>query len=174
MEKELEFIPERNVVIWGAMMKVHLKFSNEFKVFELFSEMRSSGFELDPFTFENLIRACGNVSAGKEGRACHGFCVKRNFIDYSMRLKASLVDMYIKCGLAVKLFIEIPEKDVVLWTVMVAGCAKNGKSLESIWLVQQIFEDFATPNSVKLFGILFALIDAYSTKLGLERNVISW
>ncbi|CAK9148601.1 unnamed protein product [Ilex paraguariensis] len=30
-EKVFESVPDRNVVVWGAMMKGHLKFSNEFK-----------------------------------------------------------------------------------------------------------------------------------------------
>ncbi|CAK9150026.1 unnamed protein product [Ilex paraguariensis] len=186
-EKVFESVPERNVVIWGAMMKGHLKFSNEFKVFELFSEMRSSGFELDPFTSESLIRACGNVYAGKEGRACHGFCVKRNFIDYSMCLKASLVDMYMKCGLAdlaMKLFIEIPEKDVVLWTVMVTGFVKNGRAWEAVGCFKQMFEDSATPNSVTLSGILLACthmgslqhgksVHGYMLRNGVELDMVN-
>ncbi|GMP99514.1 hypothetical protein CsSME_00046951 [Camellia sinensis var. sinensis] len=65
-QKLFEEIPEWNTVIWGSMMKGYLKSSEQTKVFELFLEMRTAGFELDPFTSECLVRACGNVSAGKE------------------------------------------------------------------------------------------------------------
>ncbi|CAL5407761.1 unnamed protein product [Camellia sinensis] len=64
--KLFEEIPEWNTVIWVSMMKGYLKSSKQTKVFELFSEMRTASFELEPFTSECLVRACVNVSAGKE------------------------------------------------------------------------------------------------------------
>ncbi|KAI8008687.1 Pentatricopeptide repeat-containing protein [Camellia lanceoleosa] len=68
--KLFEEIPEWNTVIWDFMMKGYLKSSEQTKVFELFSEMRTAGFELEPFTSECLVWTCGNVFAGKEVSHC--------------------------------------------------------------------------------------------------------
>ncbi|CAL5343941.1 unnamed protein product [Camellia sinensis] len=122
--KLFEEIPEWNTVIWVPMMKGYLKSSKQTKVFELFLEKRTASFELEPFTSECLVRACVNVSAGKEGKSVHGFCIKHNFMNSNyIYLQTSLVDMYLNCGLLdfrLKLFKAIAIKDLVLWTAMVS------------------------------------------------------
>ncbi|KAL7183880.1 hypothetical protein ACSBR2_026119 [Camellia fascicularis] len=124
VHKLFKEIPKWNTVIWGSMMKGYLKSSEQTKVFELFSEMRTAGFELEPFTSECLVRTCGNVSAGKEGKSVHGFCIKHNFMNSNyIYLQTSLVDMYWNCGLldfGLRLFKEVSNKDLVLWTAMVS------------------------------------------------------
>ncbi|KAK2970153.1 hypothetical protein RJ640_019621 [Escallonia rubra] len=179
--KVFDDMPERNLVVWSAMLKGYLKFSEEYKVFEFFSRMTSSGFELNPFTLETLIRACGNVLACREGKACHGFCMKSNFIDSSMCLLTSLVDMYLKCGLfdiAVKLFEEISDKDLVLWSALVGGCTKNGRALEAIRLFRRMLEESVVPNSVTLASVILAcsqigsLLQGKSVHAFMFRNAI--
>lgn len=187
-QKVFAVFPEWNLVVWGAMMKGYLKFSKEFKVFELFSHMIGSGFELDAFTSESVIRACGNVFAGREGKACHGFCIKRNFINSSMCLQTSIVNTYIKCGLfhlAVKLFEEIPNKDVVLWTAMVTGYAKNGRGWEAIDMFRRMLDESMVPNSVTLASVILACSQmgslrqgksahGYMLKHGVEMDVVNY
>ncbi|KAK9281302.1 hypothetical protein L1049_004199 [Liquidambar formosana] len=169
--KMFEGISERSSVIWGAMMKGYLQFSREVEVFELFSRMRRSGLELDSFTLEGLVRACGNRFAGREGKAVHGLCIKQNFIDSNICLQTSLVDMYMKCGLldfAVKLSEEVCDKDVVLWSAMIAGFAKNGRALEAMSLFRQMLKESITPNSITFASILLACSNLGSLKQGMS------
>ena len=167
--KVFEEVPLKNSVIWGVMIKGYLNFSEEFGVFELFSRMRRSGFELDPFVVEGLIQACGNVYAGKEGKTFHGLCIKKNFIDSNFFLQTSLVDMYMKCGFldfALKLFEEISYRDVVVWSAIIAGFARNGRALESISMFRQMLADSVTPNSVTFASIVLACSSLGSLKQG--------
>ncbi|KAF8401852.1 hypothetical protein HHK36_012799 [Tetracentron sinense] len=186
--KVFETNPKRNSVVWGAMIKGYLKFSKEFEVFELFSKMRNSGFELDPFSAEGLIRACGNVCADREGNAFHGYCMKRNFMASNCCLQTSLVDMYTKCSLlecALKLFEEIPDKDVVLWSAMVTGFAKNGKAWEAISLFRQMVDESIMPNAITFASVLLACSDmgalqqgkslhGYVIRNGVELDVVNY
>lgn len=136
--KVFEGFPGRNSVFWGTMMEGYLKFSEELEVFELLRRMKRSDFEFDTFTVEGLVRACGNVLADKEGKMFHGLCIKRNFIGSSLFLQTSLIYMYLKCGLldlGLKLFEEANERDVVSWSAMISGLAKNGKGLGGYCLV---------------------------------------
>ena len=121
--------------------------------------MKSSGFELDAITLEGLVRGCGNILAGIEGKMFHGLCIKKNLIDSNVYLQTSLVDMYLKCGLldfGLRLFEEVSERDVVLWNAMISGLAKNGKGLEAIALFRQMLQHSLTPDSVTLASILLA------------------
>ncbi|KAK8326821.1 hypothetical protein V6Z11_A11G141000 [Gossypium hirsutum] len=168
--KVFEGFPGRNSVFWGTMMKGYLKFSEELEVFELFRRMKRSGFEFDTFTVEGLVRACGNVLADKEGKMFHGLCIKRNFIGSSLFLQTSLIDMYLKCGLldlGLKLFEEANERDVVSWSAMISGLAKNGKGSEAIALFRQMLQQpLLTPNSATLASILLAFSLGGSLKQG--------
>ncbi|KAE8692201.1 Pentatricopeptide repeat-containing protein [Hibiscus syriacus] len=157
--KVFDGFPERNSVLWGTMMEGYLKSSDELQVFELFRRMKESGVELDAFTVGGLVRACGNVSADKEGKMFHGLCIKKNFIGSNVYLQTSLIDMYLKCGLidfGMKLFEDASERDVVLWSSMISGLAKNGKGLEAIALFRNMLRQPLTPNSATLNSILLA------------------
>ncbi|XVF32426.1 hypothetical protein REPUB_Repub17cG0081700 [Reevesia pubescens] len=184
-KKVFEGFPERNSVLWGTMMKGYLKFSKELEVFELFSRMKSSGFELDAFTLEGLVRACGNILAGKEGMMFHGLCIKKNLIDSNGYLQTSFVDMYLKCGLldfGLKLFEEVSERDVVLWSAMISGLAKNGKGLVAIALFRQMLQHSFTSNSVTLASILLACsslkqgksVHGYMIRKGIHLDVVNY
>ena len=167
--KVFEEIPQKNSVIWGVMMKGYLNFSKEFEVFDLFSGMRDHGCELDPFVVEVLIQACGNVCAGKGGETFHGLCIKKNFIEYNNFLQTSLVDMYMQCGFldfALKLFEDISHRDVVLWSTIISGFARNGGALESISMFRQMLANSVTPNSVTFASIVLGCSSLGSLKQG--------
>ncbi|KAK8693976.1 hypothetical protein V6N13_071542 [Hibiscus sabdariffa] len=167
--KVFEGFPERNSVLWGTMMEGYLKFSEELEVFELFRRMKESVVELDAFTVGGLVRACGMVSADKEGKMFHGLCIKKNFIGSNVYLQTSLIDMYLKCGLldfGMKLFQDTGERDVILWSSMISGLAKNGKGLEAIALFRQMLQQPLTPNSATLDSILLACSLRGSLKQG--------
>ncbi|KAJ4968946.1 hypothetical protein NE237_015647 [Protea cynaroides] len=158
-QKVFSKISERNSVIWGAMMRGFLKFSKESEVFELFPQMINNGFQLDPFSVEGLVRACGNLCSAKDGMALHGFCIKQSFIDSNYCLQTSIIDMYTKCGLldyALKLFKEISDKDVVLWSTMIAGFAKNGGPLHAISLFRDMLENAVVLNVITISSVLLA------------------
>ncbi|XP_043709611.1 pentatricopeptide repeat-containing protein At1g06140, mitochondrial [Telopea speciosissima] len=187
-QKVFSKISERNSVIWGAMMRGYLKFSKESEVFELFPQMINNGFQLDPFSMEGLIRACGNICAGKDGMALHGYCIKLCFMDSNYCLQTSITDMYTKCGFldcALKFFKEIPDKDVVLWSTMIAGFAKNGGPLHAISLFRDMLEKAALLNVITFSSVLLACsqlgalqegktVHGYVIRNGFELDVVTY
>ncbi|CAH2080650.1 unnamed protein product [Thlaspi arvense] len=187
-QKLFDEIPERNAVLWGTMMRVYLKFSEPIKVFELLFEMRTFGLELDAFTSECAIRACGNISADREGKSVHGFCTRQNFIDSNIYLQTSLIEMYLKCGLldfGLRLFEGAKIKDVVLWTATIAGFAKNGRAWEAAALFRQMLEQSISPNPITLSSVLLACthigslqrgksLHGYMIRKEVEMDVVSY
>ncbi|KAL8112309.1 hypothetical protein AgCh_019856 [Apium graveolens] len=168
-EKVFDVCCGKNLVVWGCLMKGCLRFCKEFRVFELFRRMRMSGLKVDPSLLEMVVQACGNVLAGKEAKSCHGYLVKNKFSGSIVSLLTSIVDTYMKCGfydLGVKLFDQIPEKDVVSWTAMVAGFAKLGKGVEALSLFRQMLLEAVAPNSVTFSSLILACSQMGSLKLG--------
>ncbi|XP_052180029.1 pentatricopeptide repeat-containing protein At1g06140, mitochondrial [Diospyros lotus] len=187
-QKLFEGVSEWNGVIWGALMKGYLKSPNPANVFELLSDMRTSGFQLDPFTSECLVRACGYISACKEGKSVHAFCIKQNFTNSNIYLLTCLLDMYLKLGLldaGLKLFKEVPRKDVVLWTTLISGLAKNGRAWEAVNLFRQMLRDSIVPNRITLASIVLACshtgslqqgksVHGYMIRNGVELDVVNY
>ncbi|CAH2038782.1 unnamed protein product [Thlaspi arvense] len=138
-QKVFDEIPVRNSVLWGVLMKGYLKFSKDPEVFRLFYHMRETGSALDALTLICLVKACGNIFAGKEGRSVHGLSIRRSFIDQSGYLQASIVDMYVKCRLfddARKLFETSADRNVVMWTTLISGFAKCERAAEAFDLTK--------------------------------------
>ena len=159
----------RSSVLWGFMIKEYLKFSQESKVFELFSNMTNCfGFQWDAFTMEGLVRACAKVLGRRGGKACHGVCIKNNLL-VNVCLQTTVIDMYMKCGCvhyAFKLFEEANDKDVVLWSALINGCAKRGRFLEAMSVFKRMLEISVTPNPVTLAGVILACSGVGSLKQG--------
>lgn len=75
------------------------------------------------------------LSCLERGREIHAYVIRAGFVRNHQVMNA-LVDMYVKCGallLACVLFDRIYEKDLVTWTVMIAGYGMHGLEL---WAIQ--------------------------------------
>ncbi|XP_057966497.1 pentatricopeptide repeat-containing protein At4g35130, chloroplastic-like [Malania oleifera] len=70
---------------------------------------------------------------------------------------------------AEKLFEEIPEKNVVSWSIVIHGYAKNGFHRESLGSFSRMRVSGVAPNSFTMVGVLVAVVGL--RKLGLGRCV---
>lgn len=72
----------RSLVFWGVLMKGYLRYLRDFEVFCLFYFMREVGLGVDNvFMLICLVKVCGNVFVGKEGKLVYGLFIRRGFID---------------------------------------------------------------------------------------------
>ncbi|WZZ44122.1 hypothetical protein YC2023_040381 [Brassica napus] len=104
-----------------------------------------------------LVKACGNVFAGKEGKSVHSLSIRRGFIDQSGYLQASVVDMYVKCRLldnAREMFGTSVDKNVVMWTTLVSGFAKCERAVEAFDLFRQMLRESVLPSQCTLAALL--------------------
>lgn len=168
-QKVFDEIPVRSSVLWGVLMKGYLKYSKDPEVFRLCHLMRDSGFTLDALTLICLVKACGNIFAGKEGKSVHGLSIRRSFIDQSGYLQASITDMYVKCGLfdnARKLFERSVDKNVVMWTTLISGFAKCERAIEAFDLFRQMLGKLIPPNQCTLAALLVSCSSLGSPRHG--------
>ncbi|XP_010935759.4 LOW QUALITY PROTEIN: pentatricopeptide repeat-containing protein At1g06140, mitochondrial [Elaeis guineensis] len=186
-EKVFDRVPVGISLVWGLMMKGYLRESMEVEVFGLFDRMKELGIGLDPCSAICLARACGNVGAAKEGRVIHSFCIKKNFLDSNVYMQTSLVDMYGKSGFmdfARRLFDEMPHKDVVSWSSMIAGLAQSGRAHESLLVFQDMLGNLMVPNEVTLASVLLGCshlgalqqgksVHAYMVRNEVELDVVT-
>ncbi|CAN1809319.1 Putative pentatricopeptide repeat-containing protein At1g68930 [Linum perenne] len=119
---------------WTAMLTGYSRNGECFQAMEFFRLMRAEGVEINQFTFPSVLTACAAVLAGNFGVQVHGCIVKSGF-GANIFVQSALVDMYAKQGkmdLAVAIFNNMEDRDVVSWTSLVVGYSHNRSFEDSI------------------------------------------
>ncbi|KAL5143625.1 Pentatricopeptide repeat-containing protein, chloroplastic [Glycine soja] len=152
-----EEIPERDVVVWGAMLAgfAHNRLQRE--VLEYVRWMVEEGVKPNSVVMTIVIPVIGEVCARRLGQEFHAYVVKTKSYSKLVPVQSSLIDMYCKCGdmiSARRVFYGSKERNVVCWTALMSGYAANGKleqALRStIWMQQEGFR----PDVVTLATVL--------------------
>lgn len=86
------------------------------------------GVPMDSIMFVHSLKACGSIEVINRGQKIHAEIVKEVFECNSFIGSSTLMDMYAKGGLlgeALEVFDELPVRDVVSWTALMAGVSKH-------------------------------------------------
>jgi pentatricopeptide repeat protein len=126
-------IPAKDIVSWNTMIGGYAQNSLPNEALELFLDMQKQ-LKPDDITMACVLPACAGLAALDKGREIHGHILRRGYFS-DLHVVCALVDMYAKCGLLVLaqlLFDMIPKKDLISWTVMIAGYGMHGFGNEAI------------------------------------------
>lgn len=150
-------MPSRDLVSWNALIAGYAQEGDFQTVMKLFQEMLVKNVRPDKGTIVSLVSVAALVGALNEGRGIHGWVVKAH-AEHDAILGSALIDMYSKSGSierALLVFEGVYEKDVMVWTSMIAGLAFHGygnKALELFWEMQEEL----MPNRITLVAVLTA------------------
>ncbi|KAL3535641.1 hypothetical protein ACH5RR_004102 [Cinchona calisaya] len=106
--------------------------------------------------YSERFRNCAVNLCLDEGKAHHANFIK-NGIDPDNHLFVSLINFYAKCGaldFARRVFDEMPEKDVVSWTVLISGFVAEGNGREGVELFCEMRREGVRPNEFTLATVL--------------------
>lgn len=108
-------------------------FSNEALI--LYSDMLLTGYvQPNNFAFSMALKACADMDNLLVGRAVHGQIVKSS-AEADQVVRNSLMGFHIQCGCfgdALKVFEEMPQRNVVSWNTLIAGIAGQDKVYETL------------------------------------------
>lgn len=150
-------ISQKDRVSWNTMIGGYSKNGLPNEALELFVAMQKE-WKPDSVTMACILPACASLSALDRGREVHSY-ILRNGHASDRRVVNALVDMYVKCGvlgLGCLLFDSIPSKDLVSWTVMIAGYGMHGYGVEAIAAFKEMRKVGITPDEVSFISILYA------------------
>nr|GMC69630.1 pentatricopeptide repeat-containing protein At4g33990-like [Ipomoea batatas] len=119
--------PEKDFIMWSAMISAFVKIGEYILAIDLFKEMQFCGVLLNYVCILSILPACANLGNLRIGRELHGFSIKRSFTSH-VNVQNSLIDMYTKCGSlkeSIYVFRHIEQKDLVSWKNIILGCVKN-------------------------------------------------
>lgn len=118
--------------------------------------MLSKSVFLDRYLLPAVAKACAGLSALQIGRQVHGLAQVSGCSSDTV-VQSSLVHMYVKCGrlsVAHKVLDGIPEPDVVTFSAIIAGYARNGDVGMAIRLFDEMGELRLEPNLVSWNGLI--------------------
>lgn len=154
--------PQRDAVLWTAMLSGYAQRGPPEAAVEVFSEMVATGMELDGVTIVGLLLASSRLGYLLHGKSAHGFVVRRG-IPSGLSLGNALVDMYAKCGdllRAEEVFRRMPRRDVISWSSLILGHGLHGGADRALELFSSMAANGVRPNAVTFLGVLSACAHA--------------
>ncbi|PRQ20813.1 putative pentatricopeptide [Rosa chinensis] len=149
-------IPIPDVVSWTSMISGLSKCGF---VEEAIVKFMSMDVKPNSTTLVTVLSSCSTLRALKFGKAFHGHCL-RNFRERNLILDNAVLDFYLRCGSLASaryLFVNMPKRDVVSWTIVVGGYAQRGFCEEAVKLFQQLLQGGeAEPNEATIVNVLSA------------------
>ncbi|XP_050207130.1 putative pentatricopeptide repeat-containing protein At3g47840 [Mercurialis annua] len=146
----------RDVVTYNLLISGHGKHGVPTQALCLYSEMISLGIRESPSTFSSVLCICGNNSGFfGEGVQVHCRVVKLGF-GFNLYIGSSLVGLYMHMGLvdlSLRLFDELPERNVELWNLVLRGFCELGRFDELVGFYYDMKED-----NLELNGLTFCYL----------------
>ncbi|XP_022751402.1 putative pentatricopeptide repeat-containing protein At3g47840 [Durio zibethinus] len=127
--KMFDRMPQRDEISWTTIISGYVNAKNSREALLLFSKMWvSPGLSMDPFSLSIALKVCALDFDLNYGESLHGYLVKSGFVN-SVFVGSALLDMYTKFGKieqGIKVFDEMPIKNVVSWTAIITGLVHGG------------------------------------------------
>ncbi|GJY47222.1 pentatricopeptide repeat-containing protein [Tanacetum coccineum] len=157
--KYFDIMPNQDIAAWNALISACEQSGKPKEALAIFSELKVSyKAEPDEVTLVSTLSACAQVGAMDVGGWIHVYIKKHN-VKLSCHLATSLIDMYSKCGdlnKASEVFSYVDNKDVFVWSAMIAGLAMHGHGRDAIDLFNKMQEFNIRPNGVTFTNLLSA------------------
>ncbi|RVW74512.1 Pentatricopeptide repeat-containing protein, chloroplastic [Vitis vinifera] len=128
-------MPMRNSVSWTAMITGYVQGEVPIPGLELFQEMRAEGKD-----WPTVITIVAVLSV---------VLILGHLILEALFMSGALV-------LALKIFQEMPKRDVFSWTTMISGLALHGKGTHALEAFSDMSKSGVVPNEVTLLSVLSA------------------
>ncbi|XP_057873534.2 pentatricopeptide repeat-containing protein At3g12770 [Cryptomeria japonica] len=151
-------MPERNVISWTTMIAGYARNGLVEKALETYQEMQLADVKPNLTTFTIILSASARMGALEEGMDIHRSVIESGLCSNAVVVSA-LIDMYAKCGSIQKargLFNKMLQRDVVLWTAMIAGYAMHGYGKDALKLFELMKHSGTYPDQVSFVCVLFA------------------
>uniref|UniRef100_A0A804MPY6 Pentatricopeptide repeat-containing protein n=1 Tax=Zea mays TaxID=4577 RepID=A0A804MPY6_MAIZE len=151
-------MPNRNNVAWNTLLMGYSRSGNANQCLLLFNKMRAEGMACDGATLCILADACTELAHPSAGSAIHKVAVQSG---WSAMAELGCVEK------ATSLFRRVPETNVISWTAMIGGLARNGCADEALALfIVMLAHEHIHPDDFTFGSVLHACATAASLASG--------
>ncbi|KAH7446147.1 hypothetical protein KP509_01G041400 [Ceratopteris richardii] len=150
-------IPVWDIVTWNALIAGYVHHDLNEEALRCFDRMQQDGCLPDAATYACILKACGGAGAVRRGQNVHADIVKQAVLEEHKDINIGLVIMYTECGMltdAQEIFDKLPVRDVVAWSVLMAGYSQVGEDKMVLKLFAKMIESGVEPNLVTFTVVL--------------------
>ncbi|KAK3039749.1 hypothetical protein RJ639_027406 [Escallonia herrerae] len=161
-------IQDPNIFTWNTMIRGYAESENPRPAIDLHHKMQLNSIEPDTHTYPFLLKAIAKLLAVREGERVHSVVVKNGF-ESLVFVQNTLVHMYAACGRAEsahKLFVLMPDRNLVTWNSVINGFALNGKPSETLRLYREMRLEDVEPDGFTVVSLLTACAELGALALG--------
>ncbi|KAH7415842.1 hypothetical protein KP509_14G063100 [Ceratopteris richardii] len=155
--KMLESLPVRDVVSWTSLIGGYIQHGKCEQALDCFEQMQREGVNPNAVTFICVLKACGSIGATAKGDEIYEVIAKQGLLKSDGALGNALVDMYARCGALMKarhVLDELPMRDVITWSALIAGYAEQGEGEQVMDCFLQMRHEGLCPNPITYISIL--------------------
>ncbi|KAF2322610.1 hypothetical protein GH714_022226 [Hevea brasiliensis] len=148
----------RDVVVWSTMIAGFAHCGMPDKAIMVFQEMNEATEIPNAVTIINLLEVCSVSAELMRSKWAHGVAIRRG-LDAEVVVGTAIVVMYSKCGeidASRKAFNQIPQKNIVTWSAMIAAYGRNGLACEALALFNEMKLHDVKPNALTIVSVLAA------------------
>lgn len=164
-------MPNKDVVAWVTLLSGCAENGMAYKSMDVFRNMLASEIVPDAVAIVKILAACSELGILQQAICLHGHLIRSGFSN-NMHVGATLLELYSKCGSldnAIKVFDGMCEKDVVIWSSMIAGYGIHGQGKEALRLFNQMTRNSSVkPNNVTFLSLLSACSHSGLIEEGIE------
>lgn len=156
--KVFNHMKDKDVITWTSLVTGCAHNGSFEEALKYFCDMRIAGVFPDQIVIASILSACAELTVLELGRQVHAVVIKHG-LGSSLSVDNSLVMMYAKYGNieeATHVFNSMQIRDVITWTALILGYAKNGRGKESLRYYDQMLASGTKPDSITFIGLLFA------------------
>lgn len=151
-------MPHRNVASWSSIISGFAQSGRCAEALAVFRVMVKREVTPNESTLVSAASACAQLRDLNQGEWVHRY-VTEHTVEMSVILGTVLVDMYGKCGSiskALKVFKDMPEKNVYSCNSMITGLAMNGSERQALTFFWKMQLMGLEPNAITFIGLLSA------------------
>ncbi|ONK80456.1 uncharacterized protein A4U43_C01F17900 [Asparagus officinalis] len=148
---------KKDIISWNTMIGGFSKNCLPNEALELFIKMQCHS-RPNRVTMACVLPAVASLSSLDKGREMHAQILRAEDLS-DLHVSNALVDMYAKCGalsFARKIFDRIIDKDLISWTVMIAGYGMHGHGREAINAFKEMRCQGIEPDGACFISILYS------------------
>ncbi|XP_065862759.1 pentatricopeptide repeat-containing protein At5g66520-like [Euphorbia lathyris] len=136
--------------------------------FSIYSYMHANSIQPNHYTFPFLLKSVSDFKHLIQGQFVQAHVVKLGHLN-DIFVQNSLLNVYASCGQMVlcrKLFDEMPDRDVVSWTILIMGYRDAENYDDSLISFEQMQYAGVVPNRVTMVNVLGACASFGAIEMG--------
>ncbi|XP_004499531.1 pentatricopeptide repeat-containing protein At5g27110 [Cicer arietinum] len=159
------------ISLWNGLMAGYTKNYMYVEALELFDKLMHYPYlKPDSYTYPSVLKACGGLCRVVLGKMIHT-CLMKTGLMVDIVVGSSLVGMYAKCNAfeyAVKMFDEMPDKDVACWNTVISCYYQSGKFEEALRYFGMMRRFGFMPDSVTITTAISSCARLFDLERGRE------